>query len=178
MQKDKQKRGNQPLDVLNRSGQEALFTHVLDSEHAGIAETVIDFGLREGTFNGFFSPGVNASANTGLGKGNDSIQSILPNMSVHHPSGHTLAEAFRSSGTSGAGLAVAEVLAITLTSGGFPVEALVFGADVGIKTWTVSESVLSIVYASVSMSAVANDTLYTMTCCKQCVSRLQCSSFL
>ena len=29
------------------------------SEHAGIAQIMIDFGLREGTFNGFFSPGVN-----------------------------------------------------------------------------------------------------------------------
>ena len=49
-----EKRGNQPLDVLNNGGQEALFAHVLDTEHAGIAEAVIDFGLREGTFNGFF----------------------------------------------------------------------------------------------------------------------------
>ena len=86
-----EKRGNQPLDVLNNGGQEALFAHVLDTEHAGIAETVIDFGLREGTFNGFFSPGVNATADTGLGKGNDIIQNILPNMSVHHLPGHNKA---------------------------------------------------------------------------------------
>ena len=110
--KEGKQRGDQPLDVLNGGGQEALFAHVLDTEHAGIAETVIDFGLREGTFNGLFSPSVDATADTGLGKGNDIIQGILPNMSVHHPSGHTGSEAFCSSGTSLAGLAVAEVLAV------------------------------------------------------------------
>ena len=50
----KQQRGNQPLKALNHRGQEALFAHVLDSRRASITETVIDFDLREGTFNGFF----------------------------------------------------------------------------------------------------------------------------
>ena len=39
-----------------------MFTHVLDNEHAGVAETVIDFGLRERALNGFLSPTVDASA--------------------------------------------------------------------------------------------------------------------
>ena len=69
---------------MNSSGQEALFAHVLDSEHAGITQTMIDFGLREGTFNGFFSPGVNATADAGLGKGNDIIQSVYPKICVNY----------------------------------------------------------------------------------------------
>ena len=158
----KQKRGNQPLNVLNRGGQEALFAHVLDTEHAGIAETVIDFGLREGAFYGFFSPGVDATADTGLGKGNDIIQSILPNMSVHHPSGHTLAEALVAFGTSPTDFCVAKVLAIAFPGSGFPVKMLVLWTNVGVEERVVSESVFSIVFASVRMPPVANDTLYTL----------------
>ena len=45
--KGQEKRGDQPLDILNRGGQEALLAHVLNAEHAGIAKAVIDFGLRE-----------------------------------------------------------------------------------------------------------------------------------
>ena len=74
-------RGNQPLDILNRSGQEALFTNILNSEHTRISETVINFGLREGTFNIFLSRGIDATACISLGKGNDIIQIVLPNMS-------------------------------------------------------------------------------------------------
>ena len=35
-----QNRGSQPLDVLTGGGQEALFAHILDSGHAGIAQTM------------------------------------------------------------------------------------------------------------------------------------------
>ena len=48
-----QNRGSQPLDVLTGGGQDALFAHVLDSEYAGIARTMMDFGIREGMLNCF-----------------------------------------------------------------------------------------------------------------------------
>ena len=76
-------------------------------------------------------------------------------MSVHHPSGHTLTEAFRSSGTSRANPGVAEVLAVTLPGGGFSVEMLVFRTDVGVEERVVSETVFAIVFAAVGMSSVA-----------------------
>ena len=145
-----------------------LFAHVLDTEHAGIAETMIDFGLREGTFNGFFSPGVDATADTGLGKGDDIIQSILPNMSVHHPSGRALAEAFIAFGTSPTDFRVAEVLAVPLPGGGFPVKMLVLRANVGVEEWVVSEAVFPVVFTTVRMPPVANDTLYALRLQKMC----------
>ena len=49
-------RGHKPLDILNGGGQEGLFAHIPDATHAGIAETMVDLGLREGTFNSLFSP--------------------------------------------------------------------------------------------------------------------------
>ena len=147
---------------MYRGGQEALLPHVPDSEHAGIAEAMIDFGLREGAFNGFFSPTVNATADTGLGKGNDIIQSILPNMSFHHPSGHALSEALCPSGTSCANLGVAEVLTVAFPGGGFPVEMLVFRTDVNVEEGVVPETIFAVVFAFVGMPPIANGSLYTL----------------
>ena len=136
-----------------------MFAHVLDSEHAGIAETMIDLGLRERAFNGFFSSCVDRLAFIGLGKGNDIIQSILPNMSFHHPSGHTLAKAFFALGAILAGLAVAAVLAVAFTGGGFPVEMLMFRTGIRVEVWIVFEAVFAVVFSLVGVTSVANDTL-------------------
>ena len=48
--------GKDSLDILNSGGEEGLFAHVADAEHASKAQTVINFGLRERTFNCLFAP--------------------------------------------------------------------------------------------------------------------------
>ena len=65
---------------MYRSGQEALYPHVPDSEHAGIAEAVISFCLRKGSFNCLFSPVIQTSAVFRFHKPYDIIQRILPYM--------------------------------------------------------------------------------------------------
>lgn len=50
---------SQSFHILNRSGQETLFTHVLNAEHASKAQTMIFFGLRKRTFNCLFAPCIN-----------------------------------------------------------------------------------------------------------------------
>ena len=87
----------QPFHILNRSGQEALLAHVLDAEHASKAQAMVFFGLRKGALNCFFAPCINPRASRRLRKVHDAIQSILPNMSVHHPSLHGFSKAFFSS---------------------------------------------------------------------------------
>ena len=101
-------RGHQPLDILNGGGQEGLFAHVPDSEHAGMAETVVFFGLHEGAFDRLFFLSVNASALLRFAQGSDVVQSILPGMSLHPPSRHTRTKARCPSRI---GFAIARVLA-------------------------------------------------------------------
>ena len=48
--------GKDPLDILNSGGEESLFAHVANAEHASKAQTVINFGLRERAFNCLFAP--------------------------------------------------------------------------------------------------------------------------
>ena len=151
--------GHEPLDVLNSGGQEGLFAHIPDSEHASIAQTMVDLGLRKGAFNCLFSPAVDAPALLRFGKGNDVIQGILPDMSLHHPSRHTCSKALCPSWADLTGFAVTEVLAIALAGGGFPVEMLVLRADVSIKVRVVFEAIFAVGRCLVGVPPVANDTL-------------------
>ena len=54
--KNEKEEGKDPLDILNSGGQEGLFTHVADSEHASKAQTMVNFGLRERSFNCLLAP--------------------------------------------------------------------------------------------------------------------------
>ena len=95
----KEPRGNHPLDILDSCGQETLFAHIANSEHASKAQAMIDFRFCEGTLNRFLAAIVNAPARRRLREERNLVQGILPNMSFHHPSLHTLAKALCSSGT-------------------------------------------------------------------------------
>ena len=50
--------GKDPLNILNSGGQEGLFTHVADSEHASKSQAVVFFGLRKRAFNCLFAPAI------------------------------------------------------------------------------------------------------------------------
>ncbi len=49
----------QPFHILNRSGQEAVFAHVANAEHASKAQAMVLFGLRKRAFNRLPAPCVN-----------------------------------------------------------------------------------------------------------------------
>ena len=55
--------GKDPLNILNSGGQEGLFAHVADAEHASKAQAVVLLSLRKRAFNGFFAPLINPFAN-------------------------------------------------------------------------------------------------------------------
>ena len=54
--KNKKEEGKDAFDILNSGGQEGLFAHVADTEHASKAQTVVNFGLRKKAFNCLFAP--------------------------------------------------------------------------------------------------------------------------
>ena len=120
----------QPFYILNRSGQEALLAHVLDAEHASKTQAMVFFSLRKRSFNCLLTPCIDSRASRRLRKVHDAIQSILPNMSVHHPSLHGFSKAFFSSAACRTGFAVTEVLPVSITRCGFPVQHLFLRADI------------------------------------------------
>ena len=162
------KGSDDPLNVLNGSSQVSLFIHIANSEHTSKAESMIFFGFRKGTFNCLFSPAINLFAHGCFGKRICCIQIILPYMPFHHPSGHTLAKTFMPSWALFACFAIAKVLPITLAGCCFPVQTLLFRADITIGVRIISETVFAVGVCFVSMSSVPynplNPTLFQMSC--------------
>ena len=144
---------------MHHSGQEALLTHVLDAEHACIAEAMVFFRLRKGTFNCLFSPFVNASAVVCLRKEYDIVQGILPYMTFHHPSVCTGSKALVSTGAILALFAITEVLSVAFPGRCAPVQILVLRTDVNVVLKVISESVLAVMVSCVGMPSVAYDSL-------------------
>ena len=55
--KHRKKKGeNDPSDILNNGGQESLFAHVANAEHARIAQAMINLGLGKRALNCLFEP--------------------------------------------------------------------------------------------------------------------------
>ena len=121
------------------------------------AMVFLRFGER--SFNGFLSPVIQPLAVRGPGKGRNIVQIILPHMSFHQPSFAAGCKAFVSSWAVLAYPAVAEVLPIALTGGGFPVESLVLRACIEVVLWIVFETVLPEVFPCVCVTAVPDYAL-------------------
>ena len=140
MSKEKAERKNRlgdPLHVLNSSGEEGLLVHVANSEHASIAQAMEFFGFCEGAFNCLLAPGVEPFTIVGLRKRIRLFQIILPNMACHQPSCHTGGNALLSARTVLANLAVAPILTVTGTIGGFPCQFLFLWTKVNISVFLV-----------------------------------------
>ena len=89
-------------------------------------------------------------------------------MPFHHPSTHTLSKALCSARTLPAYLAVAAILSIALPSGGFPVEMMVFRADVGVKVVIVFEAVFPVGIRFMRVPSMADDALDSLRFQQMC----------
>ena len=75
-----------------------MLAHVGLPAHASIAKAVELFGIREGSFDCLFAPGIDVSARGGFRKGIRLIVIVLPDMPSHHLSCIACREARSSSG--------------------------------------------------------------------------------
>ena len=155
----KEKSLYQAFDVLYSGGQETLLTHVVDAKYAGIAEAMVFFRLRKGTFNRLFSPFVYASTVVRLRKEYDIVQGVLPYMTFHHPSVRAGSKALGPSGTAFTLFAVAEVLSVAFPGRGAPVKVFLFRTDVNVVFKVIVESVFSVVFSRMGMPSIAYDSL-------------------
>ena len=156
---EKEKSLYQAFDVLNGGGQETLLAHVVDAEHAGIAEAMVFFRLRKGTFNRLFSPFVYAFAVVRLRKEYDIVQGILPYMTFHHPSVCTGTKALIPPGTVPALFAIAVILSVAIPGGSAPVKKALCRTNLNVALKVIVESILSVVFSCVGMPSVAYDSL-------------------
>jgi len=146
---------------LDGSREEGLLIHVLQAEHASKAQAVVLLSLRKRAFNCFFAPLINSFANGRFRKPGAFIQSILPNMSGHHPSRRFCRETFLSSRTLGALFGIAEILTVPLPGCRPPIQRLLFWTKINVEVSVIAKTPLTIVFACVRMPAVTDHALNT-----------------
>ena len=124
--------GSHCLHVLNGGGEKCLLTHVRVAAHASITKPVELLGIREGSFNRLFSPGVEVLSRRSFCKGICLIQIILPYMPRHHLSLTACSETLSLLWAGLTGFGVATVLAITFAACRGMFEQTALRADIAV----------------------------------------------
>jgi len=112
-----------------------IILNIPNAEHAVISKAMIDFGFRKRSFNSLLSPAVDVSTVVRLREDNDIFHASCQTFRSTILRLILFPKAFCPPGTCPSGLAVAVVLPISIPFGGFPLEVLVFGANVCVEVF-------------------------------------------